>query len=91
MFNVYNSSAQMGLDLIIVVSSYYSDTRHSAGFLCTSDRPVTDLKLTIHSRHKRPTSMPQMKLEPVIPESEGPQIYDLDRTASGIGYVGWKN
>jgi hypothetical protein len=35
--------------------------------------------------------MPQAKLKPVIPEIERPQTHDLERAASGIGFVGWKN
>ena len=35
--------------------------------------------------------MPQAKLKPVIPEIEGPQTHDLDRTDSRIAYVGCKN
>jgi hypothetical protein len=44
-----------------------------------------DLYLTTHNPHKRQTSMPPAGFEPVIPPSERPQSYVLDRAAAGTG------
>ena len=44
-----------------------------------------DLYLTIHSNHKRETSMPPAGFAATIPASERPQTHALDSAATGIG------
>ena len=44
-----------------------------------------DLYLTTHSSKSRKTSMPQVGFEPTISGGERPQIYALDRAATGTG------
>ena len=45
-----------------------------------------DLYLTTHNTHNRKTSMPPVGFEPTISAGERPQIYALDRTATGTGF-----
>jgi hypothetical protein len=44
-----------------------------------------DVSISIHSTHKRQTSMPPAGFEPATPASELPRIHALDRAAAGIG------
>ena len=44
-----------------------------------------DLYLTAHNTHNRQTSMPPVGFEPTISARERPQIYALDRAATGTG------
>ena len=77
-------TALVGLGLLIVdVPRSHSDTPHSAGLLWKSDRPVAE---TTHNVRKRQTSMPQTGLEPVIPASQRPQNYAIDRAVTGIRF-----
>jgi hypothetical protein len=46
---------------------------------------LKDLYLTALNTHKRHISMPSAGFEPVVPASERPQTYALDRAAIGIG------
>jgi len=55
-FFFHGSKALEGLGLHIVeVSRLHSDKPHSAGILCTSDRPVTETSplLTTHTKHSQ--------------------------------------
>jgi len=47
-----------------------------------------DLYLTIHSTHKRQTSLPPAGFEHAIPASERPQTHALDGAVAGIGLFG---
>jgi hypothetical protein len=48
----------------------------------------TDLYyLTTQNTHNRQTSMPSAGFEPIIPESERPKTYALERAATGIGLL----
>ena len=72
---------------------------HSWGFLDHAQRRTTigrtaldewsarrrDLYLTTHNTHNRQTSMPRVGFEPTISSGERPQIYALDRAATGTG------
>ena len=50
----------------------------------TSDQLVAeDATYTTHNKHKRRTFMPSAGFEPAIPALERPQMYGLDRTATG--------
>ena len=44
-----------------------------------------DLYLTTYNVHNRQTSTPPVGFEPIIPASERPQTYTLDRAATGTG------
>ena len=44
-----------------------------------------DLYLTTHDTHNRQISMPTVVFEPTISAGERPQIYALDRAATGTG------
>ena len=46
-----------------------------------------DLYLSTHNIRKRQTSMPLEGFEPVIPASERPWTYALDRVTTGIGSI----
>jgi hypothetical protein len=46
-----------------------------------------ELYLTAHNTHKRQTSMPPVKLESMISAGEWPQIYALDRAATGTANI----
>ena len=46
-----------------------------------------DLYLTTHNTQNRNTSMPPVGFEPTISAGEQPQIYALDRAATGAGIV----
>ena len=63
--------ALVGHDLLIIEATLlHSDTPHSVELLWTSDQPEADLYLTIHSKHKRQTSLPLAGFEPAIPACE---------------------
>ena len=49
-----------------------------------------DLYLTTHNTHNRRTSMPPVGFEPTISTGERPQIYALDRAATGTGLIFWR-
>ena len=58
------------------------------GLLCKSDQLVAEAATcTTHNKHSRRTSMPSVVCEPTIPAIKRPQIYALDRTATGIDKV----
>ena len=44
-----------------------------------------DLYLTTHDTHNRQISMPPVGFEPTISAGERPEIYALDRVATGSG------
>jgi len=44
-----------------------------------------DLYVTTHNTHNRQTSMPSARFEPTFSAGERPQIYALDRAATGTG------
>ena len=46
-----------------------------------------DLYLTTHNNHNRQTSMLTVGFEPTVSGGERPQIYALDLTATGTGYI----
>jgi hypothetical protein len=46
-----------------------------------------DLYLTTHNIHNRQTSMPPVGFEHTISAGEQPQIYALDRAATGTGTI----
>jgi hypothetical protein len=48
----------------------------------------TDLYLTIYNTHNRQTSMFLVGSEPTVSAEERPQIYALDRAATGTGIAG---
>jgi hypothetical protein len=50
-----------------------------------------DLYLTTHNTHNRQTYMPPVGFEPTILVSERPQTHVLDRAATGIGCVWYRN
>jgi len=57
-------------------------------FLWTSDQLVAEpATQTTDYIQKRPKSLPLAKFEPAILAIELPQIYVLDRTATGIGHI----
>jgi hypothetical protein len=59
--------------------------RTTAGRTSLEERSARrrDLYLTTHNTHNRPTSMTPAGFEPIIPASERPQTYALDRAATG--------
>ena len=63
----------------------------SVGFLWTSDQLVVETStlqhttITTHTHTHTHTSMPSVGFEPIISASERPQIYALDRAATGTG------
>jgi hypothetical protein len=58
---------------------------HMVGVPWTSDQPVAEgSTITTHNIHKRITSMPSARLEPIIPASGRPQTYPIDLAATGI-------
>jgi hypothetical protein len=46
-----------------------------------------DLYLTTHNTHRRQTSMLPVGFEPTISADERPQTYDLERAATGTGWL----
>ena len=50
-----------------------------------------DLYLTTHNTHNRQTSIPPVGFEPPTPACERPQIYALDRAATGSGRLDVKH
>jgi hypothetical protein len=46
-----------------------------------------DLYLTTYDTHKRQASLPSVRFEPAIPESEWQQVHTLDLTASRTGHL----
>jgi len=46
-----------------------------------------DLYLTTHNIHNRKTSMPSVGIKSTISAGERPQIYTLDRVATGTGLI----
>jgi len=71
--------------LILEVSRSHTTTHHirydsSRRVISSSQRPLPD-----NTQHKRQTSMPSVGFEPTISAGERPQIYALDRAATGTG------
>jgi hypothetical protein len=59
---------------------------HTVGLLWTRDRTVAETATyTTHNIHKRQTSMSSAGYETIIPASDRPQTYVLDRAATGVG------
>jgi len=66
----------------------HNNVPQSVGLLWTSDRLVAETSTWqhTHNTHNRQTSMPPVGLEPTISAGERPQIYALDRAATGTGH-----
>jgi len=72
--------------LTVEVPRSHSDTPHSVGLLCTSDRSFAEtFYLTTHNIRNRQTSVTPTGFEPAISVGDRPQTYTLDRAATGIG------
>jgi hypothetical protein len=90
-FVVLTSSTYLITVGVEVVYFHLVTLRHtpqSVGLLWTRNRPRRrERYLTAQTLYKRQTSMPPVGFEPTIPASAPPQIYALDRAATGIGLV----
>jgi len=77
----------VGLGLLVAEGSRsHSDTPHSAGLLCASDKPDAEkLYLTTSNTHKRQKPMPRAGFEPAIQAGERPHIHPLDGAAAVLG------
>jgi hypothetical protein len=64
--------------------SWSHTIRHTVGLLWTSDQPFAETS-TYTRQHNRQTSMPPAWFEPATQATKRPQIYALDRAATGIG------
>ena len=66
----------------------HSQRRTTVGRTPLDERSArrTDLYLTTHNTHNRQTSMPAVGLETTISADERPQIYALDRAATGSSH-----
>ena len=69
--------------LIFEASRSHSGTPHSAGFLWTRVRLVTEA--STFAADRQPCT--PAEFEPVIPASKRPQTYALERAATGMGYI----
>jgi hypothetical protein len=76
-----------GVEVVYVHLITLRNTSQSVGLLWTRDRPVAEPSTWQHTNtHKRQTSMPPVGFDPTVPVNPRPQIYALDRTATGIGH-----
>ena len=66
--------------LITETSRSHTDTPHSVGLLCTSDRPDA-----AHKTHKKQTSTPLAGFETTIPGNKRQDTNALDQVATGMG------
>jgi len=74
------------LDTHTHTQNYTHTHIHPVVLLWRSDEHVAvAATYTTHNKHKRRTPMPSAGLESAIPAIERPQIYALDRMATGIG------
>jgi hypothetical protein len=68
--------------------SHWIRHTHPVGLLWTSDQLVAEgTTFTTHNKRNRRTSMFWAGFEPAIPAIKRLPTYDLDRTASGIGFM----
>jgi len=69
---------------VTAVDSPLTTDRHHYGLLDQH----SDLYVTTHNTHNRETSMLSALFEPTASAGERPQIYALDRAATGTGFRG---